>query len=252
MCKKLTAISIIVVFSVSLVGCATTNPDGSASPGRSTVGGAVAGALAGAALGALAGLIPGGNLAANVARGAIIGAGAGLVAGAVAGFAYGKYQEQLYRDRQAAEAYHQYNTEQGEKVIIEAVEVQPDSSSPGGSVAMNSVFSVLTGNMDPVPVEITQIVMVGDKICGQPFCLKQERVSGTYKFSVPMQIPANAPDGKYKLMTAVKTSKSTDQKLCEFLVAKKASPEEKPEPEVQQPTADKEARLPCPTAGGTS
>jgi len=238
MLRKLIAGATLVAFLSLFFGCATTNPNGTPpSPGQSAAGGAIAGALLGGAIGALCGLIPGGSIAASVARGAIAGASTGLIAGAIAGFAYGKYQEQQYRDRQAAEAFHQYKPEQGEKVIVEAIEVKPESSVQGGNISLNFTFSVLTGASEPVPVEVTQLVMVENKVCGQPLCYKSDRVSGTYVFSVPMTIPGDAPEGKYKLVTLVKTTKANDQKTCDFMVAKKpsektpetpASPEEKP------------------------
>jgi len=225
MARKLVAVLCLIVFSVSLSGCATTNPDGAPSPGGSTAAGAVGGAVLGGAIGALCGLIPfGGGIAGAVARGAIAGAATGVISGAIAGFAYGKYEEKLHRDRQTAEAFHQYKSEQGEKVFVEVVEVKPENAEQGGSVYLNSTFSVLTGNSEPVPVEISQVVMVQDKVCGQPYCHKGEKISGTYAIAIPMQIPANAPNGKYKLMTQVKTGNATDQKVCEFVVAKKAAP----------------------------
>jgi hypothetical protein len=224
MVHKLLAILCLICFSVALIGCATTNPNGTPTTGASTAGGAVAGAVLGGAIGALAGLIPGGGIAASVARGAIAGAATGVITGAIAGFAYGKYQEQKSRDQQAAEAFHQYKSEQGQKVYVEAVEVKPGTSVRGENVALNSTFSVLTGTAEPVPVEVMQTVMVENKVCGQPFSNRTDRASGTYVITLPMQIPANAPEGKYQLVTIVRTANAIDQKSCDFLVAKKAEP----------------------------
>ncbi|HAY21722.1 MAG TPA: hypothetical protein DCY27_06065 [Desulfobacterales bacterium] len=248
MVRKTMALVTLVVFCTFLFGCATApKPEGSQtdapSPAGRAVGGAILGALGGAAIGALVGLIPGGSIASSVARGAVAGAATGLVAGAIAGFAYGKYEEKLYRDRLAAEAFHQYKSEQGEKVFVEVVEVKPENAEQGGSVYLNSTFSVLTGNNEPVPVEISQVVMVQDKVCGQPFSHKAEKLSGTYAIAIPMQIPANAPDGKYKLMTQVKTGNATDQKVCEFMVAQKAPPPAPPS-SPEQPSKPEEKAAP--------
>jgi len=224
MTRKLVTLIVLVTFPLALFGCATTRPDGAPSPGGSAAAGAVGGAILGGAIGALCGLIPGGGIASAVVRGAIAGAATGVVTGAIAGFAYGKYQEQLYRDRQAAEAFHQYKPEEGEKVLVEVVEVKPEPCLQGDNVALKSTFSVLTGNNEPVPVEVVQTVMVQDKPCGTPFCNKTSRLSGTYVIDLPMQIPDNAPEGMYKLMTVVKTEKVADTKTCEFMVAKKPEP----------------------------
>jgi hypothetical protein len=241
MTRKLMAITCLIVFSVSLVGCATTNPDGAPSPGGSAAGGAVSGAVVGGVVGALCGLIPfGGGIAGAVARGAIAGAASGVIAGVIAGFVYGKYQEKLYRDRKEAEAYYHYKPEQGQKVILETLEVQPAAPTQGEHVSLNSNFSVLSGSDEPVPVEMTQTLMVGNKVCGQQFCSRTEKVSGSYMGSLPVTIPANAPEGKYQLVTIVRTPKSIEQKTVEFMVAKKveapAPKEPKTEPSPAKPS----------------
>lgn len=239
MWRKLVAVLVLAPFCIVQFGCATvpTQESGQGeppSPAGSAVGGAILGAIGGAALGALLGLIPfaglGHGLASDVARGAISGAATGMVAGAIAGFAYGKYEERLYRDRQAAEAHFQYNPEAGEKVVLEAVEVKPQTAAQGENVSLSSVFTVLTGKDEPVPVEISQVVLMQGKICGQPFSQKFDKVSGTYGVTIPMQIPENAPPGKYTMITLVKGSKAADQKMVEFIVAKKAAAPTAPAP----------------------
>jgi hypothetical protein len=145
-----------------------------------------------------------------------------LVTGAIAGFVYGKYQEKVFRDRQAAEAFHNYKPDQGQKVYIEALEVTPKAPVKGESVSLDSTYSVLTGNDEPVPVEITQTLIVDKKVCGRQFCSRTEKVSGSYTGTLPMTIPANAPDGKYELVTVVRTPKAIEQKSYEFVIAKKA------------------------------
>jgi len=247
MIRKMMTVVTLIVFCNFLGGCATTpKPESSQSdapsPAKRSVAGAILGAIGGAAAGALVGLIPGGSAATNVARGALAGAASGLVTGAIAGYLYGKHEEKQYRDRQAAEAYHQYQAEQGEKVFMETVEVKPENVEQGGSVYLNSTFSVLTGNDEPVPVEISQVVMAQDKVCGKPFVHRGEKTSGTYAMAVPLKIPANAPNGRYKLMTQVKTANAADQKVCEFTVAQKAkppgapgSPEQPEQPEAKAP-----------------
>lgn len=141
MIRGLVAILLTLTLVISNFGCASTNPDGTPNTAGSTAGGAVGGAIIGAGLGALIGLATG-----NVAKGAIIGALAGAGAGALAGFAYAKHQEQVLRDRQAAEAMYSYRPDQGEKVVVEALEVAPDTVTNGDEVALNTNFTILTGN----------------------------------------------------------------------------------------------------------
>jgi hypothetical protein len=213
---------LVILLSLALVisgiGCATTNPDGTPSTAASTGGGAILGALLGAGIGALSGLATG-----NVAKGAVIGAIAGATAGAIGGFAYAKHQEQVLRDRQAAEAAYNYQPEQGERVVIEALEVAPNTVTNGDEVALNTNFTVLTGNDQPVDMVVTQTITSQGRPVDKPFVDKASRKSGTYGVSYSTKIPPNAPEGRYALVTRVQTGNAMDEKTSEFIVAKKAA-----------------------------
>ena len=218
MLRKFVALFTVTVLIVSGLGCATTNPDGTPSTASSTAGGAAGGALLGAAVGAIIGAAVG-----NPRAGAAIGALAGTALGAAGGFAYAKHQEKLVRDRQAAEATFNYQPDQGEKVILEDVGVNPPTSTQGDMVAFNSDFTVLNGSDQPVPVEITQAIMFEGKPVGKPMTESQDRVSGSYSYSTPTKIPAGAPEGRYTVVTMIQTPNAKDEKMCEFVVAKKAA-----------------------------
>lgn len=241
--RKLIAIACLLALGVTLAGCATTRPEGSPPPstGQTTAGGAVAGAVVGGVIGALCGLIPGGGIAVSVARGAIAGAGTGLVMGAIAGFAYGKHEERIYRDQQAAAKMHNYKPEEGEKVYVETVEVNPGECPPGSCVAFNTVFTVLNDSQQPMPVEVTQMVLAEGKPVGKPFVEKSDRAGGSYSFSVPTHIPENAMPGKYSLLTRVKTPKADGEKTCDFLIAKKPEPPAAPAGTPAVPAQETEA-----------
>jgi hypothetical protein len=159
-------------------------------------------------------------LLAPLASGALVGAGAGAL---TAGFVYAIQKEQVLRDRQAAETMYRYRPEQGERVIIEAIEVAPNTVTDGDEAAFNANFTLLTGNDQLVPVEISQEIMYQGQRVGQPFTDKGSRKSGSYGVSYSTKIPANAPPGKYTLVTRIKTANAMDEKTCEFLVAKKAA-----------------------------
>jgi len=218
MIRKFFALFLAAVLIISGLGCATTNPDGTPNTAASTAGGAVGGAALGAALGALIGLATG-----DVAGGAAYGAIAGAAAGALGGFAYAKTQQNMVRDRQAAEAMYSYNTQQGERLILEGVGVSPLTSAQGDKVTFNSDFTILNGSDQPVPIEVSQTIMSQGKPVGSPIVEKSERKSGSYSDSTPVQIPANAPEGKYTVVTKVQTPNAKDERMCEFLVAKKAA-----------------------------
>jgi len=227
--RNLLILVLIVALLASGSGCATTNPDGTPSRGAAAVGGMTGGALLGAALGAIIGAATG-----NVARGAAIGAAAGALAGGLAGVIYGNYQEKLARDRQAAEAEHKYNPEQGEKVVVESVSVQPEEVAQGQNVGLYATYTVLTGSDEAVAVEVTQRLVSQGKAVGRANVIKAEKVSGTYELATPAAITARVPPGTYALITQVKTANAKDEKSCEFTVARKAAPEPAPQ-ETQQP-----------------
>lgn len=218
MLKKFIALLTATVLVISGIGCATTNPDGTPNTAASTAGGAAGGALIGAGLGALIGLATG-----NVARGAALGAIVGAAAGGLGGFAYAKTQQKAVRDRQAAEAMYKYNAQQGERVILEGVEVSPLTTTPGEKIAMNADFTVLNGSDQTMAVEVTRTIAFQGKQMGQPYRETTVFASGSYSYSTPTQIPAEAPEGKYTVATLVKTPNAQDERMCEFLVAKKAA-----------------------------
>ena len=85
MSRKFLALAIVLIFSVSLAGCATES--GYYDPGRSAGAGALGGAATGAALGAIIGAATG-----SPATGAWMGAAAGGVLGGVGGYLYAEHR----------------------------------------------------------------------------------------------------------------------------------------------------------------
>jgi gas vesicle protein len=209
---------LILALVTSSIGCASTNPDGTPNTAASTAGGAVGGAIIGAGLGALLGLATG-----DVASGAIYGAIAGAAAGAVAGFVYAKHQEKVLRDRQTAEAMYGYQPSQGETVVIEGSEVAPNTVTNGDQIALNTNYTILTGNDQPVDTVITETITSQGKPVDKPFVDKGSHKSGTYGVSYSSKIPTNVPPGQYTLVTKVQTPNAQDEKTTEFIVAKKAA-----------------------------
>jgi len=220
MWRKFMALFLVLAMLSLGLGCATTN--GTPSTAGSTAAGTLGGAALGAALGALIGLGTG-----DVAEGAAYGAIAGAAAGALAGFAYAKHREAMLRDRQAAEAAFNYKPEQGEQVILEEASVTPDTAIKGDQISLNSIFTVLNGSDQPVPVEVTQAILFQGKPIGPPATDKSNRVSGSYVYSTLANVDAKAQEGKYMFITRVKTPNAQDEKMCEFLVAKKAASNQK-------------------------
>jgi hypothetical protein len=159
-------------------------------------------------------------LLAPLATGALVGAGAGALA---VGFVYAVQKEQVLRDRQAAETKYRYGPEQGERVIIEAIEVAPNTVTNGDEVSLNTNFTVLTGNDQPVDMVVTQTITSQGRPVDKPLVDKASRKSGSYGISYSTKIPPNAPEGRFGLVTRVQAGNAMDEKTCEFIVAKKAA-----------------------------
>lgn len=217
-------IAVVTILALVFCGfcCATTNPDGTPSTAQSTAAGTLGGAAIGAALGAIIGAALG-----DPGRGAAIGAAAGALAGGIAGFAYGKHREQIARDRAAAEAMYSYKPEQGEKVVIENVAVNPQTTPQDSDITLTSTYTVLNGDNQPMEVAVVQKLLANGKPMGQPYIAKDQKISGTYEFTLPTKINANAQVGRYTLITQVDTPNARDQKSVDFIVAQKAAANER-------------------------
>ena len=128
------------------------------------------GAILGAGLGAIIGAATG-----KAGQGAVIGAIAGAAAGAAGGFAYAKHQEKWYGTARRPRPCINYQPEQGERVIMEGVEVSPTTVTKGDEVALNSNFTVLN-RLRPTgdPVEVTQTISSEGKPVDQPSMEKSQ------------------------------------------------------------------------------
>ncbi|MBM4287166.1 MAG: hypothetical protein FJ135_03270 [Deltaproteobacteria bacterium] len=236
MVRNFLAIITIVALVVSGMGCATTNPDGAPSPAASAAGGAVGGAALGAALGALLGLATG-----DVARSAVVGAIAGAAAGGIAGLTYGHYLKEQYRNRQTAEAFYQYDPQQGEKVVIDQVSVQPEAVAPGSQVTLESIYTILNGNDQPVPVEVTQGVINQGKFVYRPAVNSSQQASGSYRLALPFSL-GSLPEGKYTFLTQVKAGQTQGTRACDFYITRNISANRK---EIRAAKADVNFSLPA-------
>jgi hypothetical protein len=211
MARKLLALAVILVFSISLAGCVTES--GYYSPEQSAGAGALGGAATGAALGAIIGVATG-----SPATGAWVGAAAGGLVGAVGGYLYAEHRNsEISSSRAAAQSYN-YSPSQGNVVAIERAEVTPSVVSPGQQVNLGVTYTILTPSNTPVSVTLVREVRYGGNLLGQPYQTTVSNSNGTFTDTVAYALPSNATPGNYTVTERVLSSYGTAQRDAYFTV----------------------------------
>lgn len=169
---------------LSVYGCAPSaravreNPNTAIGAGTGVVGGAVVGGILGGK------------------RGAVIG---GLLGG-LAGGAVGHYMDRKEKSLQQTSREYAYTPAQGTKLKIEAVRPSPAVLRPGETVDINLTYAVLTPLSDQqILVRETREILVDGTSVGKTE-IKIEREGGTWKSTVPITLPPDAPAGTYRIV----------------------------------------------------
>lgn len=211
MARKLLALAVILVFSISLAGCVTEG--GYYSPERSAGAGALGGAATGAALGAIIGAATGAP-----ATGAWVGAAAGGLLGAVGGYLYAEHRNSEIRSAQAAAQAYNYTPSQGNVVAIDQANANPSVVSPGQQVNLGMTYTILTPSDAPVSVTLVREVRYGGNLMGQPYQTTVSNDNGTYNDNVAYTLPSSAAPGNYTISSRVVSSYGTSQRDAYFTV----------------------------------
>ncbi len=183
-----TVVALSVLSSLS-AGCAPTTQAVRERP-KTTVG-VGAGAVGGAVLGGLAG----------GRRGAIAG---GLL-GALAGGMVGLYLDEREKTLAEAGRDHGYAPGQGTRLAIETVRVNPAALDPGETVNVNLTYAVLTPTPDESVLVRESREIIRDGASVGKTTVDVSREGGTWKSTVPLTLPPNAPPGNYRVIVAVAT-----------------------------------------------
>ena len=208
--RKWLAMAIVVLFAVSLVGCATES--GYYDPGRSAGAGALGGAATGAALGAIIGAATG-----NAATGAWVGAAAGGVLGGVGGYLYAEHRNSETRSSQAAAQAYNYQG-QGNVVSVDNVTASPGMASPGQQVMLGVNYTILTPENAPVSATLVREIRYGGNLVGSPYQTTVTNANGSYNDTVTYSLPNNATPGVYTVVTRLMSSYGTSQRDASFTV----------------------------------
>jgi len=211
MVKKSLALVVLLVFVVSLAGCAT--PSGTYDPARSTAAGAGGGAVVGAALGAIIGAAAG-----DAATGAWVGAATGAIVGGVGGALYARHQNQQMRNREAAMAQYGYAPGRGALVDVNDARVMPTTVRPGQTVDVTMTYTVLTPDGAPAQVTLQREIRQNGRPVGQPFAVQAMNQNGTFEDRVAFTVPRDAAPGPYAVTNRVVSNFGTAERSAYFTV----------------------------------
>lgn len=211
MSRKILALAMVVIFSISLASC--VDESGYYSPERSAGAGALGGAATGAALGAIIGAATG-----SPATGAWIGAAAGGLVGGVGGYLYAQHKNNAIRDQQAAAAANNYQPSQGNVVNIDQAYADPAVVSPGQQVNLGMQYTILTPDNAPASLTLVREVRYQGQLLGQPYQTTVTNANGTFSDSVAYSLPSNASPGNYTVTSRLSSSYGTSQKEASFTV----------------------------------
>lgn len=209
--KRLIAAGVILVFGLSLFGCATES--GYYDTGRSAGVGALGGAATGAALGSIIGAATG-----SPATGAWVGAATGAIVGGVGAYLYAEHRNSQMRSAQAAARTYNYSPTQGNLVQIDQAYANPASARPGQTITLAMAYTILTPDNAPVPVTITREVRKDGQMVGQPYSTQVTNTNGSFTDTVNYVIPQNAPRGTYAVTNRVTSSAGTAERVSYFTV----------------------------------
>jgi hypothetical protein len=208
--RKWLAIAVVVLFTVSLVGCATEG--GYYSPGQSAGAGALGGAATGAAIGSIIGAATGAP-----ATGAWVGAAAGGLLGGVGGYLYAEHRNSEIRSAQAAAMANNYQG-QGNVVSVDSTTASPGTVAPGGTVNLSMTYTILTPANAPISVTLVREVRLNGQLVGTPYQTTVSNANGTYSDNINYVLPNNATRGTYTVTSRVACSAGTSQRDTVFSV----------------------------------
>lgn len=208
--RKILTVVVLVLFTVSLAGCAT---NGYYDPARSAGAGALGGAATGAALGAIIGAATG-----SPATGAWVGAAAGAVVGGVGGYLYAEHQNNQTRSAaMAAQSYH-YTPARGDMVDISEVDASPNTLRRGQTINLVMTYTILTPEDAMVPVNLYREIRRDGVAVGSPYQGSASNRNGSYVDRVGLTIPSDAAPGRYTVINRIMTPRGTAERVTYFTV----------------------------------
>ena len=196
------SVSILVVVAMSLFGV-------SAMSGCETMGQT---AGTGAALGGVAGGVIG-HQSGRAIEGAVIGALVGAAAGAIV------HDVRERRMHTAQETYQSYDYQSGHGLRLEMGDIYIEPTEIPHTRRFDSRMDyAVMGAGNGVPVRERFELLQGDQVLGTVYENNPIRSDGTYRTSVIVELPRNAPAGTYRVTNSVSAGNITRARHIDFQV----------------------------------
>ncbi len=211
--RKILALAMVLLFSVSLMSCATGG--GYYDPARSTAAGAAGGALAGAAIGSIIGAATG-----SPATGAWVGAATGAIVGGVGGALYARHMNQQTRNREMAAQQYNYSPDRGAVVDVNEARAMPGTVHPGQTVEIAMTYTILTPSDTPTQVTLQREIRQDGRMVGTPHSTQATNQNGTYEDRVSFTVPRDAGPGPYSVSNRVLSSYGSAERSAHFTVVR--------------------------------
>lgn len=194
--KQWMMLAMVVVVAAAMVGCETY--------GQSAGLGAALGAGTGAVIGHQSG-----RAAEGAAIGAIVGGLAGLVVHDIR-------VRQAQTAQQTAEEY-QYVPAQGERLMLERVDVMPQIVRPGQQVEVSVQYAIL-GTGGGVQVREQRALLRNGQVLREVSSEVHTRTDGTWVSAQEIRLPGDLPPATYTFQVRVTTNQSTVSGMGNFTV----------------------------------
>jgi len=142
------------------------------------------------------------------------------LAGDLSEGAFGDYKCSEQKPVAAEREIHRPRTKQrqGNILSIENVQPKPQLIHPGQTVYLDMIYTLDTPNQSKdVDVLETRSIKLNRELIGRSQVTSQ-RDAGTYKSTIPLHLPANAPKGEYLVQYTVEYGNAIDSRTVQFLV----------------------------------
>lgn len=204
--KKPACFIIMIIFLVTLFGCATDQYEQNK--------GAVVGGATGAAVGGVIGSVIG-EKHGDMATGAVIG---GLIGG-LAGAAIGHYAYDRVRTEEEAQKQYGYNYDQAQTALvrIENTSVTPSIVNAGGTINLTATYTVLAQQGAVLNITETREIRFNGALVGRPQVTVQKQ-GGTYTSQIPVTLATDAKVGKYVVLTTIQVGPNSDARETSFTI----------------------------------
>jgi hypothetical protein len=101
---------------------------------------------------------------------------------------------------------------------LDEVQVSPVRARKGGTLALTTIYTILTPEQVAMPVTISREIFFEGKVLGKTKNIDTSRLNGSWTQEIDFTLPADARPGVYTLRTKVSTGYNSQQKDVTFEV----------------------------------